>query len=44
MENSNEKYVRGLLALSIIASSVVGGVFGYYGGIISRDPSAAVRQ
>ena len=42
MENSNEKYVRGLLALGIIASSVVGGVFGYYGGIISRDPSAAV--
>ena len=43
MENSNEKYVRGLLALGIIASSVVGGVFGYYGGIISHNPSAAVN-
>lgn len=42
MDIQNDKSIRGLLAICILASAVVGSVFGYYGGLLSSSSDAGV--
>ena len=44
MDIQNDKSMRGLLALCILASAVVGSVFGYYGGLLSKSSGPSVAN